>query len=158
MEWMKGPSCQATESGNSSPLSHTHLDNTAFIWKCHFLCFKGGFPPCVSVSMCLCVCFSWMPTTQGLSPTWFFQKLNWLQRVAIWPLSLFPSFAPLRDFYSFMYLSNAANYHSCQGTCTDVQSYTHTHIFSCIFVRTLIDLMHSLTPSLNIISKSEPQP
>lgn len=38
--------------------SHTHLDNTGFIWKCHFLSFKGGslcFCECVCVCVSVCV-------------------------------------------------------------------------------------------------------
>lgn len=56
MEWITGSSCQATESGKFFLHTHTHLDNKAFIRKCHFLSFKGG-SQCVCESVCLCVFF-----------------------------------------------------------------------------------------------------
>ncbi len=92
MEWMKGPSCQATKSGSFSPHTHTHLDNTAFIWKCHFLCFKGG-SPCVcvpSVCVCVCVCVFFLDADYSRAfPYLVFPKAQLTgERAAIWPLSL----------------------------------------------------------------------
>lgn len=87
MDLMMGPSCQATKSGKFPFL--TYADNTAFIWKGHFPHFKGG-SPCVSVHVC--VCFFWMMSSRGLSPTWFFQEPSWLQ------------WEQLHDLFSFFLL------------------------------------------------------
>ena len=118
--------------------THTHtLTHTLTIQplfgNATFSALKGVPRVCVSV----CVFFLDVHYWRAF-PYLVFPKAQLTEeRAAIWPLSLslslslclFPSFAPLRDFYSFMYLSSAANYHFCQGTCTDVHSNTHTRLY-----------------------------
>lgn len=84
-----------------------------------------GFPQlwvCVHVS----VCFSWMLLTGGLSPTWFSQKLNWLQRAARWPLSLSLSlsFHPSLLSGTFMHLFSRLP-HKPPNT------HSHSHVYIC---------------------------
>lgn len=81
-----------------SSLTHTLTIPSLFKYA-NFSAFTGVSP---LVSVHVRVCFSWMSGTGGLSPTWFFQKLNCLQRAARWPLSL--SFHPLLLSGTFMYL------------------------------------------------------
>lgn len=97
MKWMTDSSCQATESGKLSVHTHT-LTIQALFGNVIFSPLKGV--PCVSASVCVfqCVCvyvcFSWMLTPLGLSPTWFFQKPNRLKRAQLHDLSLSLPFPP----------------------------------------------------------------
>lgn len=93
-EWMKGMWCQATESGSFTPQTHTHtLKIQPLFGNAIFFALKGV------PHVCARVCFFWMVTTRGLSPAYFFQKPNWQEREQLFnPPSLFPSFAPVRDF------------------------------------------------------------
>lgn len=139
---MTDSSCQATESGKLSVHTHT-LTIQALFGNVIFSPLKGV--PCVSVRVCVfqcvCVCFSWMLTPLGLSPTWFFQKPNRLKRAQLHDLSLSLPFPPSLFLQTFIVLCLCPVLPIASYAKTHAQMFTNAHrLHFNIFPRSLTDV------------------